>query len=295
MSQEIDAAWVWEHIPPRIQETHKGSYGHAMLVAGSVYYRGAAVLATEGALRTGAGLVTLAAIEPVVQAVSMRLPACCFLPCEQGSVGIAAQESARILQKAQKCTVLLMGPGMTNTLDTAALVQAIVPNTACATVLDADALNTAALAMQMGKPLPHPKEGKPLIITPHPGEMSRLTGLPVAQIEADREAVAVWFAREQECTVVLKGHRTVVATPEERVYINTSGNAGLARGGSGDALAGMLAGLLACGLPAGDAAACAVWLHGAAADRTATRKGQYGMLPSDLFDDLGRLFAENGR
>ena len=154
---------------------------------------------------------------------------------------------------------------------------------------------TAAFKQQLaeGKTLPHP--AGELIVTPHPGEMARLTGLSVAQINADRENTACQYAEKWNAVVVLKGCRTVVAAPDGRVCTNPTGNPGLARGGSGDVLAGMTAALLACGLPAYDAAACAVWLHGAAADRAAARRGEYGMLPQDIFPQLGRMFAENDR
>ena len=125
--------------------------------------------------------------------------------------------------------------------------------------------------------------------------MSRLTGLSVEAVQADREGIARWYAAQWNAVVVLKGARTVVAGPDGRVCINPTGNPGLARGGSGDVLAGMTSALLACGLPAYDAAACAVWLHGAAADRAAARRGEYGMLPQDIFPQLGRMFAENDR
>ena len=188
-----------------------------------------------------------------------------------------------------------MGPGMGNTPDTRALVRALAAGAACTVVLDADALNAAAAMLAAGEPLPRPAAGFELILTPHPGEMARLTGLAPAEIAADRPGVAARYAEMWGCTVVLKGHRTLIAAPDGRLWQNTTGNAGLARGGSGDVLAGMTAGLAACGLPAPEAAACAVWLHGAAADRCARRLGQYGMLPHDLLADLGAIFAENYR
>ena len=129
----------------------------------------------------------------------------------------------------------------------------------------------------------------------HPGEMSRLTGLSVEAVQADREGVARRYAAQWNAVVVLKGARTVVAAPDGRVCVNPTGNPGLARGGSGDVLAGMTSALLACGLSACEAAACAVWLHGAAADRAARQKGEYGMLPQDIFVHLGQMFAENDR
>ena len=151
----------------------------------------------------------------------------------------------------------------------------------------------AAQLLAEGKTLPHP--AGELIVTPHPGEMARLTGLSVAQINADRENTACQYAEKWNAVVVLKGCRTVVAAPDGRVCTNSTGNPGLARGGSGDVLAGMTAALLACGLPAYEAAACAVYLHGAAADRAAAALGEYGMLPHDILSQLGRIFAENHR
>ena len=160
-------------------------------------------------------------------------------------------------------------------------------------ILDADALNAAAVLLAAGETMPHPAGN--LILTPHPGEMARLTGLTAAEIAADPAGVAARYAEQWDCTLVLKGHRTLIAAPDGRMWQNTTGNAGLSRGGSGDVLAGMTSGLAACGLPAPEAAACAVWLHGAAADCTADRLGQYGMLPHDLFTDLGDLFSRHYR
>ena len=151
----------------------------------------------------------------------------------------------------------------------------------------------AAQLLAEGKTLPHP--AGELIVTPHPGEMARLTGLSAAEINADRENTACQYAEKWNAVVVLKGCRTVVAAPDGRVCTNPTGNPGLARGGSGDVLAGMTAALLACGLPAYEAAACAVYLHGAAADRAAAALGEYGMLPHDILSQLGRIFAENHR
>ena len=160
----------------------------------------------------------------------------------------------------------------------------------CPVVLDADGLNAAAggaFSLNTG--------GGPLILTPHPGEMARLCGLTPAQVNADRPALAARMAREWGCILVLKGHATLVAAPDGVLWANTTGNPGLARGGSGDVLAGMIGGLCAAGLPPLEAAKCGVWLHGAAADRAAARLGQWGMLPSDLPAALGELFAENSR
>ena len=256
-------------------------------------------LTVEGALRTGAGIVTLASVEPVLAAVSARLPECCLCPCEPGAEGgISPQSIPRILR--QKATVLLIGPGLSylaqstaRAAETRTLVKKLLTGFSGSAVLDADGLNAAASLMNAGEELPRP--AKELILTPHPGEMSRLTGLSVEAVQADREGVARRYAAQWNAVVVLKGARTVVAAPDGRVCVNPTGNPGLARGGSGDVLAGMMSALLVCGLSACEAAACAVWLHGAAADRAARQKGEYGMLPQDIFAHLGQMFAENDR
>ena len=299
MAVEITEEFVWQSIPPRARDSHKGTFGSVLAVAGSAFYRGAALLAAEGALRTGAGIVTLASVEPVVSAAVTRLPECCLCPCKEGAQGGIAPENVPLLRR-QKATVLLLGPGLGGTAQSAAratetrtLVQQLLPGFAGAAVLDADGLNATAQLLAEGKPFPHP--AGELVVTPHPGEMARLTGLSAAALANDRAGIALRYAKAWNAVVVLKGARTVVASPDGRVCVNPTGNPGLARGGSGDVLAGMLAALLACGLPAYQAAACAVYLHGAAADRAAAKRGEYGMLPHDSLSQLGRIFAENHR
>lgn len=299
MAATITPESVWAHIPPRARDSHKGSFGAVLVVAGSACYRGAASLAVEGALRTGAGIVTLASVEPVLAAVSARLPECCLCPCLAGAEGgISARSLPNITR--QKATTLLLGPGLGYTAQSAAraaetreLVEKLLPGFGGSAVLDADGLNAAARLLAEGGAFPHP--AGELIVTPHPGEMVRLTGLSAAQINADREGTALRYAQAWNAVVVLKGARTVVAAPDGRVCVNPTGNPGLSRGGSGDVLAGMTAALLACRLPAYEAAACAVYLHGAAADRAAAVHGEYGMLPHDILPELGRMFAEHQR
>ena len=241
MAPEITAEFVWSHIPKRPRESNKGSFGAVLAVAGSACYRGAASLTVEGALRTGAGIVTLASVEPVLAAVSARLPECCLCPCEPGAEGgISPQSIPRILR--QKATVLLIGPGLgylaqstARAAETRTLVKKLITGFSGSAVLDADGLNAAASLMNAGEELPRP--AKELILTPHPGEMSRLTGLSVEAVQADREGVARRYAAQWNAVVVLKGARTVVAAPDGRVCVNPTGNPGLARGGSGDGAA----------------------------------------------------------
>ncbi len=291
MGKKITADWVWQQLPPRSSESNKGTYGKALLVAGSTRYRGAAALCAEGAARAGAGIVTLAAIQPVLDVVLPRLPEICQLPCPTGAEGgISAAALPEILAQAKRSSVLAIGPGLSVCPETQALVPALIEGSTVPVVLDADGLNLVSTL----DTLPHP-ENAPLILTPHPGEMARLTRLSIEEIQANRENVAVGYARAHQCIVVLKGHVTLIAGPDGSVYQNTTGNPGLARGGSGDVLTGILTALVAQKVPPLEAAACGVWLHGAAADRTALRLGQYGMLPHDIFADLGQLFAQAGR
>ena len=296
---EITSEFVWSCIRPRPRDSHKGTFGSVLALAGSARYRGAALLAAEGALRAGAGLVTLASVEPVLAAASARLPECCLLPCIDGAEGGISPESLSLLRR-QKAAVLLAGPGLGYTAqstaraaETRTLIQQLLSGFAGCAVLDADGLNAAAGLLSAGQPLPHPAGA--LVLTPHPGEMAQLTGLSTGAVNADREGIARRFAQQWDAVVLLKGMRTIIAAPDGRCFVNPTGNPGLARGGSGDALAGILAALLACGLEAAEAASCAAWLHGAAADRAAAQRGEYGMLPQDLFPALGTLFAENGR
>lgn len=294
MSDNITREFVFSHLPRRPRDSHKGSFGSVLVTAGSARYRGAALLAAEGALRCGAGIVTLGSVEAVVSAAAVRIPECCLCPCAANYAGGIAAENLPLLQ-AQKATVRLVGPGLGLDVpqDTEALVRGLMDGFSGSAVLDADGLNAAAQMLAQGQTLPHPDGG--LILTPHPGEMARLTGLSAADIAADREGTARTYAKAWDAVVVLKGARTVVASPDGRSLVNPTGNPGLSRGGSGDVLAGMTAALLACGLEPFEAAACAVWLHGAAADRAVQLHGEQGMLPHDLFDALGTLFAENGR
>lgn len=226
------------------------------------------------------------------------------VPCAQGPVSLRWQVWNRCWRRwlpacQSAASVLLAGPGLgytaqsaTRAAETRALIKTLLPGFSGSAVLDADGLNAAADLLQTGKML-HP-QGE-LILTPHPGEMARLTGRSAAEINADREGMALRYAKAWNAVVVLKGAHTVIAGPDGRCAVNPTGNPGLSRGGSGDVLAGMTSALLACGLPAFDAAACAVYLHGAAADRAAALHGETGMLPHDLLDALGTLFAENGR
>lgn len=278
-------------LPQRRAQSNKGSYGSVVAAAGSLAYWGAAALCVEGALRTGAGLVYLASVEPVIQLVLTRTPECCALPCRtDADGGILAADAAAVRQRfTEKPAVLLAGPGLGPSA--ARILNALLTADAKwkAAVLDADALNALA-AGELGGQFPLLPTNT--VLTPHPGEAARLLGCSVAQIQTDRPAAAQELAERYGCVAVLKGSGTLIATPGREMLHNPTGNPGLARGGSGDVLAGMLAALLAQGLAPFDAAACAVWLHGAAADRCAARTSQLTMLPHDILTDLADVVKE---
>ncbi len=291
MAQIITQQQVWQALPVRSANSHKGTFGRVLALTGSRRYRGAAALAAEGLLRGGAGLVTLATVQEAADVVLCRLPEAMVLSCAADKTGgISAGSLPKLQQILPDCNALLMGPGMGDTESTARLVQTLTQSACCPVVLDADALNAAAHLEK----LPHPAES-PLILTPHPGEMARLCSCTIGQIQQNREQAAVGYAQAHNCIVVLKGPHTLIASPDGQCLENPTGNAGLARGGSGDVLAGLVTAFAAQGIPAVWAAAAAVYLHGAAADACAAELGQYGMLPHDIFRYLGRIFAENGR
>lgn len=294
MPQEITVQNARQWLPARRAESNKGSYGSVLAVAGSTAYRGAAALCTEGALRSGAGLVYLASVEPVLQLALARTPECCVCPCRTARTGgIHAQDAAALREwfRAKNNTVLLAGPGLGESA--ASVCKALLHRNApwSAAVLDADALN--ALAAGKLKRLPLPKN---TVLTPHPGEAARLLGSSVRQVQADRPAAAKALAETYGCVAVLKGSGTLIAQPDGTLWRCSVGNAGLAKGGSGDVLAGMTAGLLAAGLPQGrtaaQMAALAVWLHGETADRCAEQHSMTAMLPQDLFEELRYLLTE---
>lgn len=319
--KEITEKMVWERVPERVQDSHKGTYGKVLCVAGSSRFRGAAALCTEGALRSGCGIVTLATVEPVFASVQPRLPEAILMSCSQSDEpnekgewfgGISASEALKLRSELENgYSALVIGPGMGNTDDTAALTKTLVTGASVTAVLDADALNSlarrtdnaeapaGARAAAQSAPnltyLPRAASDGSLIITPHPGELARLCGCQIKQIKESPAEIAVLYAIKNNCVVVLKEHRTIIATPEGRIYRNTSGNSGLARGGSGDILAGMIGSLAAQGLSAEDAAICGVWLHGRAAERCSARRSQTCMLPHDIFEDLGVMMREHDR
>ena len=269
-------------VTARPRDAHKGHFGHALIVAGSRGKTGAAHLGAVAALRSGAGLVTVAtpaSCVPIVASMGAEYMTAALEERTDGTVARAA--AAAVLGGGHD--VIAAGPGIGTSADQESLVFAMLERSTKPLVLDADALTVASSnpAALRGTP------GRPVVITPHPGEMARLAGLSIPEVQRQRLSVARDFATGHHLYVILKGYRTLIATPEGVVYINPTGNPGMATGGSGDVLTGMLAGWLAQGLDATAACVLAVYLHGAAGDLAEAEHGEVAMMAGDMVAQLG--------
>ncbi len=277
----VDAAEAGALLAPRPAAGHKGTFGHLLVIAGSMGKSGAAAMAAAGGLRAGAGLVTVACPAPVQEVLAFKVTEAMTipLPASEGALGLPALEPIKLVWAGKKAVAL--GPGLGQAEETFALVRRLVSACPLPLVLDADGLNAIADCPQILL-----ERTAPAILTPHPGEMARLTGTSIAAIEADRIGAARQFAGRYRVVLVLKGARTVIAFPDGRVRINGSGNPGMASGGMGDVLTGILGGLLAQGLEATAVAVLGVYLHGMAADRLLPAMGDAGMIATDLLRGL---------
>ena len=274
--ETITGAFVRRSLPRRDPEGHKGTFGKVLCVCGSVGYTGAPIFAGRGAVRTGSGLVFLAVPERVwpVGAVksdeAMPFP----VPEAEGRLSLLAEEPIR--RRAESCDAVLIGCGLGRGWQTDALVRKLL-TIEKPLVLDADGLNALSGREELLQ-----KRAAPTILTPHEGEFLRLGG----GLSAGREAAAAAFSEKYGVYLVLKGHRTVVAAPDGRLAVNGTGNSGMAKGGSGDVLAGMILSLLGQGCEAFAACCAGVWLHGRAGDLAAADKGERGMTPTDLLEQI---------
>jgi len=276
---ELNHEQVLSLLPDRNPWGHKGSFGKVLLLCGSRGYTGAAYLSAMGALRAGAGLVFLGVPESIygIEAVKLNEPVVFPLPDQKGMLDI--RSIPQILERLPQMDAVLIGCGLGISAATEAVVRAVLEHAACPVVVDADGITLLKAHKDILR-----GRAYPTILTPHDGEFLRMDGT----IGEDRMASAAYFARQWNSILLLKGHRTCI-TDGVTHYRNTTGNPGMAVGGSGDVLAGMIVSLLGQGLKPLEAAACAAWLHGAAGDRCAAELGQYGMLPSDLLNVLPRL------
>ena len=278
-------------LAPRQRDANKGIYGHVLVIGGSLGKAGAAAMAGFAALRAGAGLSTVATPKSVLATVAGFRPELMTESLEETSSGTIALDnlkSGSMDPLVDRKTVLAIGPGISRNPQTAEFVRSTVQRFATPMVVDADGLNAFE-----GKAGELSDGGRTMVITPHPGEMARLTGWSVTDIQANRVDVARQFAREHKVIVVLKGHRTLIASPDGTVWVNSTGNPGMATGGTGDVLTGMVAGLMAQHLQhVLEATALAVYLHGLAGDLAAGEVGENSLVATDLVRFLPKAFEQ---
>ena len=285
-SHLLEAADIAALLPPRRADSNKGTYGRALCVVGSYGMAGAAALAASGALRSGCGLVQLAVPRSVYPLLASAIWEAVYTPVPEKD-GHFSLEAVPLLQnEIPSARALLIGCGMTACADTERLTVQLLSQAKIPAVVDADGINVLAAHKDILR-----ARTAATVLTPHPGEMARLTGRSVAEIQGNRTSAAQAFAREHGVVLVLKGHHTVVAAPDGRVCICPTGNSGMAKGGSGDLLAGIVVSLLAQGSAPFDAACAAVYLHGLAGDLCAAHRTARAMLPSDMLHELPAAFA----
>jgi NAD(P)H-hydrate epimerase len=267
---------------PRQPDAHKGDFGHLLVVAGSPGKAGAAVMAARGALRCGAGLVSVATPNGLVPVIQSQLPEAMCVPSVEsieGTLGMGSE--AELLNVTNRMSACAIGPGLSTHHETVKAVRSFIQRLPVPAVIDADALNALVGFTDILK-----RARAPLVLTPHPGEMGRLAGISTDAVQKDRITVASEFARKHNVTLALKGANTVVATPAGAVFVNTTGNPGMASAGTGDALTGMIGGFLAQGYGAYVAACLGVYVHGLAGDLAAQDKGEMGMIAGDLIEKI---------
>ncbi len=269
-------------IPLRYAESNKGDYGKVLIVSGSAGMTGAGCLAAGAALKVGAGLVYLGVPSSLVGIYGSNLIEAVTIPLEDNKKGYISKENIGfILEKLENMDVAAVGPGLSTNKDIAYIVNSIVENSKIPLVLDADALNVISEDISVLKKLK-----ADAVVTPHPGEMSRLCGISIKDVQNNRIKTAQEFSRAWGVITVLKGARTVVATPDGDTFINPTGNPGMASAGMGDVLTGIIAGLIGQGATPEDAAIAGTYLHGAAGNEAAAEKGEHGIVAGDILKEL---------
>jgi hydroxyethylthiazole kinase-like uncharacterized protein yjeF len=278
----------------RNPDAHKGDFGHIFVLAGSGRFSGAAILCAAAAMRSGAGLVTLGIPKNINNAVIkikpkevMTLP----LPQTKDST-LSSAGFKKIKDFSKEIDVLVVGPGLGRNKSTQDLVRKIISEIKKPLVIDADGLNALVGYLNLLRAKSYELRAE-CILTPHPGEMGRLLGIGIAKVQKKRKAIAAKFAKDYKATLVLKGHNTVVADYEGDLYINKTGNPGMATAGSGDVLTGIIGSFLGQGLSAFEAAKYAVYLHGLAGDLAAKEKTQLGMIASDIIDKIPQAIKKS--
>lgn len=268
---EVKEAFVRRCLPVRDRDGHKGTFGKVHILAGSVGFTGAPALSSAAAVRTGSGLVHLWVPQEIWPVLAIKC---------QSAMPAPVPPFPALLEKLDQGDGVLIGPGLGRSRKTDVRTCRLLQRVQTAVVLDADGINAVAEHIDVLDT----RRGRVTVLTPHDGEFIRLTG--GTPLGPDREAAAAAFARAHGCVLVLKGHRTITAFPDGETFVNTTGNPGMAKGGSGDVLAGMILSLLGQGLPPKQAVPAAVWLHGRAGDLAAEALGEYGMTPDDLLQQI---------
>ncbi len=278
----LDHGFLQGLLARRAGDAHKGDFGHLAVIAGSPGKAGAALLAARGALRAGAGLVSIAAPNNLVPIIQSQLAEAMCIPSAEsieGTLGIGAEE--HLLTALGRMSACVIGPGLSTHHETVQVVRGLAAHLTIPVVIDADGLNALSGHVNILK-----RAKASIILTPHPGEMGRLLGISADEVQKDRIAAALDFARMHGVIVVLKGAGTIIAAPDGRVFINATGNPGMATGGTGDVLAGMIGSFLAQGFTATQAACLGVYLHGAAGDLATREGGEAGIIAGDLIERI---------
>ena len=279
MYRELNHYQVLQILPDREETAHKGDFGKILLLCGSVGYTGAAYLAAMGALRSGGGLVFLGVPQSIYAIEAIKLNEAIVFPLPERDGKLCEESIPEILDRLPKMDAVLIGPGLSQSEGVFSVVKTVLEHADCPVVVDADGINVLSSHKDILR-----DRTNPTVLTPHTGEFARLGG----SVTEGRQTAAEKMAQELGCIVLLKGKGTVV-TDGTTTYINPTGNPGMAVGGSGDVLSGILTSLLGQGIEPLEATACGAYLHGAAGDLCAKELGQYGMLPTDMLNVLPRL------
>ena len=276
-------------IPKRRADSHKGTYGHVLVIGGSWGKTGAASLAALAALRGGAGLVTVATRPEALVPVMQHAPEIMGLELvNEGALG--PRDLNTLLDAAEGKQAVVFGPGIARDEDTWKLLGPFLEELTCPCVLDADGLNALAGHLELLQ-----QAKSELLLTPHPGEMARLLNITTAEVQKNRVALTSAFAKDHQVVLVLKGARTLIGRDDGTVFINQTGNPGMATGGTGDVLAGLCGALLGQGLSTEDAAVAGTWVHGLAGDFAKEQRGEMGLVASDLLQGLGEVWRRWSR
>jgi NAD(P)H-hydrate epimerase len=278
----LDRSSSWGYRARRPRDAHKGDFGHLLVIAGSLGKAGAAAMTARGALRSGAGLVTIAAPGGLVPILQQQVTEAMCIPAAESIDGTLGMGAAReLIRSAAHLSACAIGPGLSMHGETVHVVRELVPSLPVPLVIDADGVNALAGSLDVLRNVK-----APVILTPHPGEMARMLGISTAEVQRDRIDIAKKFADRHGVTLVLKGAGTVIAAPAGEVFVNTTGNPGMATGGTGDVLTGMIGSLLAQGYGPTDAACLGVYVHGLSGDLAAKEQGEAGMTAGDLIEKI---------